>query len=113
MSKRICIVIIMVLVIQSFTPWWIIIPIAAINGWFSLNKRTAIISSLCGVCSAWGLMFLFRYFNGGSILVYRISEMLNLYNGIFLFGITIGIAAAFALLGSICGFYLWRLKNKV
>ena len=112
MIRRINIIIVMVIIIQTFTPWWIIIPIASINGWFSLNKRMAIISSMCGVCFAWGIVFLIKYLTGGVILVNRVAVMLNLHNGIILFIITISVAAIFALLGSISGFYLWKLNNK-
>ena len=113
MNKRIIILIVIVLIIQYFTPWWIIFPIAFINGWYSLNKRTAILSSLGGICSAWSLLFLYKYLTGGAILISRVAIMLKLGNSIYLFGITISLAAIGAFLGSICGFYLWKLKNNI
>lgn len=112
MNKKLFSITFAVLVLQPFVQWWIIIPITAINGWFSMNKKSAIISGTGGVALAWGILFLFKYFTGGSILTARVAEMMQLHNSLILLIVTVLFAAIYSLFGSLIGFYFWQLRNQ-
>ena len=113
MNKSLLFITVAVLIIQPFVQWWIIIPITAINGWFSKNKKSAIISGSGGVSIAWGILYLYKYFSGGIILTARIAELMQLHNSIILFVVTVSFAAIFSVLGSLCGYYFWQLRNQI
>ncbi len=113
MNKKLLYVTTAVIIIQPFFTWWIILPITAITGWFSKTMKSAIINGSGSVAFAWSLIFLYKYFFGGSILTRRVAEMLTLQNSFNLFFVTVLFASIAGMLGSICGYYFFQLRNKL
>ena len=98
--KKMIIVIIFLLPLLYFLPWWVGILGCIIIGFFAKNKTSSIITSSFALSGCWATMLAYRWIFGGEILMDRISGMLFLTNPLFL-GIIILLLPLF--LGGLAG----------
>ena len=99
-----------ILLIGQYTYWWSFCILAFFMGVFCISYKEAILINSIGSASSWIIMLIYHYYNGGTILISRISNMFGLSNPLFLILISITIPIV---LGGISGWtgYQFRRKN--
>ena len=98
-----------IFLILPFTPWWLIWIILGVYGWSCNNYKNAI--GFGGVIAAivWGIKLGIGYLTGGSILMHRVAEMMNLGSSFGLITVSLIIAFILGIFSSLSGFQLKRL----
>lgn len=99
--KKMITIIIILLPLLYFLPWWVGILCCIIIGFFAKDISSSIITSSFALSGCWAIMLAYRWNFGGEILMDRISGMLSLNNPLFL-GIIILLIPLF--LGGVAGF---------
>ena len=104
--KRAVLALIAILVLLSFSPWWMLFIILGGFGWFSANFKNAMALGFGVAVASWGIKLGIGYLNGGTILLNRVAEMMNLGSSFGLIMVSLILAGILGILSAVSGFHL-------
>jgi len=70
--------------ILFFMQWWVGVFACLFIGFFLPNKKNSFFLSGFSLSSCWSIILIYRWFNGGEIIMERVSAMLSLNSPILL-----------------------------
>ena len=82
-------IILFVCLVSQYTYWWIFCLFTFVIGFTCKSAKEAILINALGAASSWAGMLIYQYFNGGEILMIRVSNLFGISNVIVLILISI------------------------
>tara|TARA_B100001123_G_scaffold13627_1_gene15642 strand:- start:153 stop:500 length:348 start_codon:yes stop_codon:yes gene_type:complete len=92
------------LFVLSQLPWWFIVVTSSMAGLISKNYVTSILNGFACGSSPWAVMFIYKLYMGGELIIVRVSSMIGFDHWIGAFCATFVIGGICGIMGSICAF---------
>ena len=103
MILKIIYITILFILFMIFTPWWGFSLISFLIGMLINSKtKNKIIIAITSSAISWIACFIFKYYNGGEIITYRVASMLGINTFILFLG-TILIVSSISFLACYIG----------
>ena len=90
--------------------WWLFSIVLVIHGIFSMQLRTALQIGFASPVATWMIVLFYHFFNGGHVLLDRVSFMMGVQNSILLILLSGVLAGVIGVLSTVCG-YQFRRQN--
>ena len=100
------------MVILPFTSWWLFVFPSFASGWLSINRKSAAMNGGTGAMIPWIILNMYYYFSGGSLIMERVSHMMNLHSTGILLSVSILIPLILGGLSGLSG-YLYRTNMSI
>ena len=104
-----CAIILLVCFVSHYTYWWGFCLFTFVIGLICKSVKEAILVNALGAASSWAGMLIYQYFNGGEILMTRVSNIFGISNVIILILISIIIPI---ILGGLTGWTGYQFRKN-
>lgn len=107
--KRILLISLITFLSLPFTPWWIIWIVLCICGCFANTYKEATELGIAVAFLTWGFKLGIGYFTGGSLLIQRVADMMDLGSSVWLIIATLFLAIFLGGLSALSGYQLRKV----